>query len=190
MVVFTPDTNPYNLRNNGSLPSQYDGYVNCQDPPDSYGVCDKWFFDGKDAYMLFKYSNPNDDQYSLLETMFTEGWTTGQLLFDGALACAINTAVHSTPATPDINVTTLQSYCVSSLEVSMYLEPKTCSEPQEGIKGPQCPVDEYQGGVDCFWKPLFQDGCNIDEFVYYVPGYFNGQTENLSTYRYIASLNL
>ncbi|CAF9934288.1 MAG: hypothetical protein ALECFALPRED_005908 [Alectoria fallacina] len=137
-VVFWQDTNPYDLRHNGSLPSKQYGFVNCQDPPDSYGVCDRWYFNGRDSYQLRDgLANSDVTQYSLMETMFREGWTTGQLLFDGALSCAVHTAVTSDAPDTTINATNLQPQCLSNLFMLM-AAPELPSRPGQTIN-------------DCFW---------------------------------------
>lgn len=156
-VVFWPDTNPYDLRHNGSLPTKYNNYVNCQDPPDSYGVCDRWNFDGRDSYMLDDGYGSNE--YSLMETIFREDWTTGQLLFDGALSCAVHTAVTSDAPNTAINATNLQPQCVSSLSMLMSV--------------PGFVTDSDQTANQCFW--VFQNpatNCLGDQFDY-LYGFFN-----------------
>lgn len=142
-VVLWPDTNPYDLRHNGSLPSKHDSYVNCQDPPDSYGVCDRWYFNGKDSYMLDDGIGSN--KYSLMETIFGEGWTTGQLLFDGALSCALHTAVTSDAPNTAINATNLQPQCVSSLPMWM----SAIFDTDETVN--QCFWDVDNESTDCQW---------------------------------------
>lgn len=138
-VVFWPDTNPYDLRHNGSLPSKQYGFVNCQDLPDSYGVCDRWYFNGRDSYQLRDgLADADVSQYSLMETMFSEGWTTGQLLFDGALSCAVHTAVTSAAPNTTINATNLQPQCLSNLFMWM-TAPELPSRPGQTIN-------------DCFWE--------------------------------------
>ncbi|MCJ1336853.1 hypothetical protein MMC09_002131 [Bachmanniomyces sp. S44760] len=165
-VHYSPDTNPYEMRNNGSLPSKYNDYVNCQDPPDSYGVCDKWFYDGKDSYMIWKDSGDQSvqaDPYQLMETMFSLGWTSGNLLFNDALSCwgqVIRTG--ATTATPSVDPTTLSSNCISSVNVALWRSYTDCNAAHmpNGCDGV---TNGWAPGTSCFWG-MYGDGCKEDSF--------------------------
>ena len=159
-IYFTPNTNPYELRTNGSLPSKYNGYVNCQDPPDKYGVCDRWYSNGKGAFSLWGGPNWDNDYFALMETMFSKGWTTGELLFDGALSCWINVTVNGGSPQLGINTTTMRPLCISSVNVLMYTQPTVCIGPSHG-----CPQTTYQNGTSCFWE-WPNDGCGNDGWDY------------------------
>ena len=157
----TPDSNSYELRTNASLPPTFDSYINRQNPLDEYGVCDRWYFNGKDAFSLKGGLNVDNKKFALMETIFSKGWTTGELLFDGALSCWIGVTVNDGSAQPSINTTTQQPICVFNVYVSMYTQPIICVRP-----GPSCPQSTYQKGTSCFWEGLGNDGCGSDSFVY------------------------
>ncbi|MCJ1230824.1 hypothetical protein MMC12_007498 [Toensbergia leucococca] len=129
-LYFTPNTNPYEVRHNGSLPSQYNDDVNCQNPPDQYGVCDKWFYDGTDAYQLVQdggVDKKSTDQFSLMETIFSNGWTTGEELFAGAKDCAVySLSQNFTASNPVLDQNTLQPQCISSIGVQMFESDTSC----------------------------------------------------------------
>ena len=72
-MFYTPDTKLYKLRTNGSLPFKFNSYVNCQDPPDEYGVCDRWYFKGKDAFSLEGGPNVDNKNFALVEKIFSKG---------------------------------------------------------------------------------------------------------------------
>ena len=61
-------------------------HVNCQDPPDQYGVCDNWWVDSStnDSYALFKLNDMEHNFFGLMEEIFGNNWTTGYDLFIGA----------------------------------------------------------------------------------------------------------
>ncbi|KAI9716465.1 MAG: hypothetical protein M1812_005360 [Candelaria pacifica] len=65
-------------------------HVNCQEPPNEYGVCDNWWYDAKGggAYALFNLGKIGENYYDLMNTMFSQQWTSGEELFLGARNCS------------------------------------------------------------------------------------------------------
>ena len=129
---FTPNTIPYNLRTNGSLPKQYDKVYNCVNPPDQYGLCGAYWTDGHDEYALvqnsgpaFHYSNTGSPPPTLdaITTLLSNGWATTQSLLEGAKDCAIYQIVTGNGSTPHVEPTTLVPKCNSSLPVYMWNQP-------------------------------------------------------------------
>jgi len=88
-IISTPDTNPWDLRHNGSLPLEYNNNVNCQDLPDEYGVCSNCFFDGKDSCSLIDGQPDEKNHFALPESLLSNGWTTGEALFVGVKDCDV-----------------------------------------------------------------------------------------------------
>ncbi|KAL8824877.1 MAG: hypothetical protein Q9191_004757 [Dirinaria sp. TL-2023a] len=172
-VEFTPNTIPYNLRTNGSLPTQYSKVYNCVNPPDQYGLCGAYWTDGTDEYALVQDSGPAF-QYSqtgsppptpnAITTLVGSGWTTGQSLLEGAKDCAIYQVVTGNDSTPYVDPQTLVPKCISSLPVYMWDQPdciyswsqtENCAalflSPDPGFHATQQPT-----GRDRFKQPGYQ----------------------------------
>ncbi|KAL8870026.1 MAG: hypothetical protein Q9174_003829 [Haloplaca sp. 1 TL-2023] len=94
IMTIAENTNPYEVTRNLSASTspaakRNSWHVNCHDEFDDmpYGVCDNWWYDGKDAYSLFNLGRRNENYHDLMIQMFQEGWTTGEELFVGAREC-------------------------------------------------------------------------------------------------------
>ena len=55
-----------------------------------------------------------------METMFSEGWTTGSQLFLGAKACADWVKVNGGDNGPALNTDTMQPRCISNIQVCVW----------------------------------------------------------------------
>ena len=64
-------------------------HVNCQDEYNDVGVCDNWWYDSaaSEAFALFKLDSIGKNSNDLMSTMFQNGWTTGEDLFEGSMSC-------------------------------------------------------------------------------------------------------
>ena len=66
-------------------------HVNCkiQPSPETYGICDNWWIDAatNNAYSLFKLDDMEKNYNELMNTMFQNGWTTGEDIFLGSQDC-------------------------------------------------------------------------------------------------------
>ncbi|KAK4696192.1 hypothetical protein P7C71_g1686, partial [Lecanoromycetidae sp. Uapishka_2] len=100
--------------------------VNCQDPPNEFGVCDNWWIDPKtnDSYALFNLGNMEANYFDLMNTMFSQGWTTGEDLFLGSDSCNSHsfpnisgTLVSELLPYPSLDPNTLAATCFSNLRV-------------------------------------------------------------------------
>lgn len=76
------DTPPANNLTYPILP-QNARHVDCQDEPDEYGICDNWWGN----FALYKLDDMHKNFHDLMETMFSNGWTTGEDLFEGSFNC-------------------------------------------------------------------------------------------------------
>ena len=118
IVTLARDTNPYELAHNGSLTSDV---ISC-DHYDEYGVCSAWWYDPETnaAYALSSLTDPENNWYDLMETMFSSGWTTGSDLFLGARACADYVAVNGGDKGPALNTATMAPRCVSNIQICVW----------------------------------------------------------------------
>lgn len=99
IVTVAQNVSPYNLIHNltthanhtlpFSILPQNAWHVNCQDYYNDVGVCDNWWFDPVhgDAYALYKLDSMGENYYDLMNTMFRNGWTSGEDLFLGSMNC-------------------------------------------------------------------------------------------------------
>lgn len=162
-VIFTPDTNPYAMRHNGSLPTKYNNNVNCQDPPDQYGVCSNWFYDGSDSYSLSVFPSDTQNHYALMETIFSNGWTTGEALFVGAKNCAVSSIAQNGNETSSAISSftipeTLGAQCISNLTVNMYPFDTSCF--WIGQEGFFASPHDY-GHTGCLYIPIYISNPNV-----------------------------
>lgn len=99
--------------------------MNCQDEPNEYGVCDNWWIDPatNDSYALFNLGNMEENYFDLMNTMFSEGWTTGEDLFLGSDICADNQygiGWGFQGPYPSIDSLTLETNCFPNLRVCIW----------------------------------------------------------------------
>ncbi len=95
IITVAKDTNPFvvtqNLEKSPSPIAQRNAWhVNCHDNLTALnpGVCDNWWYDGKDSYSLFNLGERNQNYHNLMTLIFEKGWTTREDLFHGAGTCA------------------------------------------------------------------------------------------------------
>ena len=119
IVTLARDTDVEQLVRNGSLTTP--GLVQC-DSYDAYGVCSTWWYDPATnaAFGLTSLRNMEDNYYDLLETLFSNGWTTGADLFLGAKACADHEAVFGGGTDPTLDPVTLVARCLSNVQVCVW----------------------------------------------------------------------
>ncbi|KAL8685355.1 MAG: hypothetical protein Q9218_007814 [Villophora microphyllina] len=88
IVIVARGTSAY-VFSGDNVRSEYRGHVNCQEPPDQYGIRDKWLINDSrnDTYALFKLDDMEHNFYGLMETIFGNQWTTGEDLFLGSEKC-------------------------------------------------------------------------------------------------------
>ncbi|KAL6720616.1 hypothetical protein ACLMJK_002541 [Lecanora helva] len=153
IVTLSRDTNPYELVHNGSLTTS--DLVSC-DYYDQYGVCSAWWYDPdtNSAYALASLTNPETNYYDLMETMFSEGWTTGKDLFLGANACADHVARNGGKDNgPALDTNTMAPRCVSNVQVCVF--DKNC----EGMDA-DCEFTGEYGWDGCHPQPEYmKDEC-------------------------------
>lgn len=101
IITVAKGTNPYEVMRNLSASSSTIAqsnawHVNCHDAYEQmpYGVCDNWWYDGKDAYSLSNLGERNQNYHDLMIHMFQEGWTTGEDLFYQAARCHQESAIY------------------------------------------------------------------------------------------------
>ncbi|KAI9678359.1 MAG: hypothetical protein M1817_006306 [Caeruleum heppii] len=84
-AVVALDTNPQQLGRNGSRIAYR---LDCEQY-DANGVCNAWAYDAEYnmAFTLNHRSAMKDNPNKILTTAFNNGWTTRELLFNGAAAC-------------------------------------------------------------------------------------------------------
>ena len=101
IITVAEDLNPHDLwQRSQSFKNVSDGvmlpqnawHVNCQEPPDQYGICDNWWVNGitNEAYALFQLDDMEHNFYDLMIAMFQRGWTSGDELFGGAMQCQLH----------------------------------------------------------------------------------------------------
>lgn len=119
IVTLARETDPYQLTHNGSLTTP--GLIQC-DGYDAHGVCSAWWYDPgtNAAFGLSSLRAMETNYYSLMETLFSAGWTTGADLFLGAKACADYVAVIGGGDGPALDPVTLVPRCVSNVQVCVW----------------------------------------------------------------------
>lgn len=138
IVSRSADTDVHALQTNGSH-LRWDtgcsgGYTN--------GICDSFFWDGKDTYGLTDTSHWTKDLHKELMTLMggDKPLTTGELLFKGAQDCFTATGKNG-GATPGLNPGDLTSFtCLSNLKVCTWAQDglgpfdTTCQQANDGKK--------------------------------------------------------
>ena len=120
-IALARDTNPYELATNGSL-----GYyqIDCANGYDKWGICDEWWYDPDTnaAFSLSDVSNPGKKQHDLMITLFENGWTTPERLFNGSRACADFQASTGGIGnnTPTFDTVTFVPRCISNMQVCVW----------------------------------------------------------------------
>lgn len=119
MITLARDTDVQQLVHNGSMTTP--DLIQC-DSYDAYGVCSTWWYDpGTDAtYGLSSLSDMEKNYYDLLETLFSNGWTTGADLFLGAKACADHRAVFGGANVPTLDSVTMAARCISNVQICVW----------------------------------------------------------------------
>ena len=119
IITLARETNPQELANNGSMTTV--DLIQC-DSYDEYGVCSDWWYDPDTnaAYALSSLRNMEVGYHELMETLFSNGWTTGAGLFLGAKACADYMAVYGGANGPTLDPVTLTPRCISNVQVCVW----------------------------------------------------------------------
>ena len=162
----------------GAMLPQNSYHVNCQNPPDQFGVCSNWWVsDGKEdlnvadqgpsAYALFKLDDPDHNFYDLMETMFSNDWTSGHDLFIGARSCSHGFSLgtygfskqESATHFPLVNSLTLQSQCYSNLRYCIWNQTNNLTN-QDGSEF-MLPTNQNQSGCAFAWPNLCVNGTGI-----------------------------
>lgn len=73
--------------------------LNCQSY-DSYSHCDRWYYSRRfhSAFTLGSTTNYEQNPSDLMNTILSNNWTTGALLFENAALCAIPSSITDNPA--------------------------------------------------------------------------------------------
>lgn len=119
IITLARDTSPQQLVSNGSLTTP--DLIQC-DSYDEYGVCSAWWYDPDTnaAFALSSLRNLGTNYYDLMETLFSNGWTTGADLFLGAKACADYQAAHGGANDPALDPVTMVPRCISNVQVCVW----------------------------------------------------------------------
>ena len=119
IITLARDTNVQELVHNGSMTTP--DLIQC-DSYDAYGVCSTWWYDPgtNAAYGLSSLRDMNTNYYDLLETIFSNGWTTGADLFLGALDCADHRAASGGPDGPSLDPVSMTARCLSNVQVCVW----------------------------------------------------------------------
>lgn len=119
IITLARDTSPQQLVSNGSLTTP--DLIQC-DSYDEYGVCSAWWYDPgtNAAFALSSLGNTGTNYYDLMETLFSNGWTTGADLFLGARACADHQAAHGGANEPALDPVTMEPRCISNVQVCVW----------------------------------------------------------------------
>ena len=119
IITLARDTDVQQLVHNGSMTTP--DLIQC-DSYDSYGVCSTWWYDPgtNAAYGLSSLGDMETNYYDLLETLFSNGWTTGADLFLGAKACADHQAVFGGNNTPTLDPVSMTARCLSNVQVCVW----------------------------------------------------------------------
>ncbi|MCJ1486048.1 hypothetical protein MMC06_006224 [Schaereria dolodes] len=144
IITLARETDPHALATNGSLTTP--GLVECASY-DQYGMCSTWWYDPSTnaAFGLASLGDPSKNYYDLMQTIFSNNWTTPADLFLGAKACADYVAVFGGNSTPTLDLNNLQPLCLSNTQICVYdqacdVDDPTCEFTGEyGLKlcGPQ-----------------------------------------------------
>ncbi|KAG8525282.1 uncharacterized protein KY384_008926 [Bacidia gigantensis] len=113
--VIGKGTDPLQLKTNGStLAHNFD--VNC-DQYDAQNVCDAWWYSGnyRSAFTLDNFSKMNVNYGAELTTLFTN-LTSGELLFEGAYACA-SQGLFGGPVNVTVTKKGVNTACISQLRI-------------------------------------------------------------------------
>jgi len=116
IVTLARDTSPQALASNASMTTT--NLISCASY-DKYGVCSAWWYDPgtNAAFALANITDSSINYYDLIQTMFSEGWTTGADLFLGAKLCADYVAAGGGSKTLVLDSITLVPRCLSSVQV-------------------------------------------------------------------------
>lgn len=119
IITLARETNPQELASNGSMTTT--DLIQCGSY-DQYGVCSAWWYDPDTnaAFGLSSLRNMEINYYDLMETLFSNGWTTGADLFLGAKACADYMAVYGGANDPTLDPVTLVPRCISNVQVCVW----------------------------------------------------------------------
>ena len=119
IITLARDTSPEQLVHNGSMTTT--DLIQC-DSYDQYGVCSAWWYDpgSNAAFGLSSLGSMEINYYDLMETLFSNGWTTGADLFLGAQACADYMAASGGANTPGLDPVTLVPRCISNVQVCVW----------------------------------------------------------------------
>ena len=132
----------------GTISKQNAGHVNCPDFSGQSGLCGNWWVDSatKDWYALYKLDDIEKDYGDLLESIFTQGWTTPEDLFIGASQRQHQwtSSIYDfiTPAYPSIQVNrdSIQTSCFSNIRVCTWNQTNDPSK-KDGF--------EFETGTGC-----------------------------------------
>ncbi|KAL9134776.1 MAG: hypothetical protein Q9175_004045 [Cornicularia normoerica] len=119
IITLARETSPQALASNGSMTTT--DLIKC-DSYDQYGVCSDWWYDPDTnaAYALLSLRNMETNYHDLMQTLFSNGWTTGADLFLGAKACADYVAVFGGANDPTLDPVTLIPRCISNVQVCVW----------------------------------------------------------------------
>ncbi|KAI9852120.1 MAG: hypothetical protein M1838_001744 [Thelocarpon superellum] len=108
------DTNVQQLQANSSSTLSYD--IHCA-AYDQYNTCNAWWYDESNhiTYTLDSLEDASRNPYSDLQTMFSNAWTTGPLLFGGASKCKGSSGYQKSPTLS--NQGGLSFDCISTLQM-------------------------------------------------------------------------
>lgn len=131
VITLARETNPQELASNGSMTTT--NLIQC-DSYDQYGVCSAWWYDPDTnaAYALSSLRKMETNYHDLMETIFSNGWTTGAGLFLGAKACADYVAVHGGASDPMLDPVTLIPRCISNVQVCVW--DQSCAASDKGCE--------------------------------------------------------
>ncbi|KAI9810604.1 MAG: hypothetical protein M1827_006166 [Pycnora praestabilis] len=157
IITLSRETNPLELAHNGSLTTP--DLVSC-DSYNEYGVCDAWWYDPSTnaAFSLNNLGNEEKNYYDLMNTLFSNGWTTGSDLFLGAKACADYQAVNGGANTPTIDTGSLLPRCISNVQVCVY--DQSC-----GIGDTTCEFTNEYAGCTKVQKDYSDTSCGVSDDV-------------------------
>ena len=110
------DTDVVQLQQNSSQSLSYD--IGCPHY-DQYGVCNAWWHDNatNSAYSLDDHNKMSRNFNSDMETIFSNNWTTGELLFGGAQKCKGTSGYQQPPSVAFNTQTGFTTSCISTLTV-------------------------------------------------------------------------
>ncbi|KAL8977981.1 MAG: hypothetical protein Q9205_006327 [Flavoplaca limonia] len=162
------DTNVQSLATNGSQHNLNDEFKDIASSCEGYNsenICSEWWFSGNynSTFGLNHFSHIDRSFHDVLKTIFTK-YTTGQLLFDNAYACALN-GKQDAPVAVTVNSAGVNTQCLSQLRIVSW--DMSC----DGVRDKQC---EFEDGVEA--NGMFLRSCGsgsyfsvMDMPVYCVP---------------------